>query len=62
VAYTGDVDTVAAVALGAASCAQDVEQDLPQALLDGLEGGPYGKAYLSALDARLAELCPALVR
>jgi ADP-ribosyl-[dinitrogen reductase] hydrolase len=62
VAFTGDVDTVAAIAMGAASCAQDVVQDLPQALLDGLEDGAYGATYLRELDARLAELCPALVR
>jgi ADP-ribosylglycohydrolase len=60
VAFTGDVDTVAAIAMGAASCARDVVQDLPQALLDGLEDGPYGSTYLRALDARLAERFPAL--
>jgi ADP-ribosylglycohydrolase len=62
VAYTGDVDTVAAIAMGAASCAQDVDQDLPQALVDALEDGAYGRTYLRRLDERLAERCPALSR
>jgi ADP-ribosylglycohydrolase len=53
VAFTGDVDTVAAIAMGAASCAEDVEQDLPQALVDALEDGPYGRCYLQDLDERL---------
>jgi ADP-ribosyl-[dinitrogen reductase] hydrolase len=53
VAFTGDVDTVAAIAMGAASCAEDVEQDLPQALVDGLEDGEYGRCYLQDLDERL---------
>ena len=62
VAYTGDVDTVAAIAMGAASCAQDVDQDLPPALVDALEDGAYGRTYLRQLDERLAERCPALSR
>jgi len=62
VAYTGDVDTVAAVALGAASCAEDVEQDLPPVLVEGLENGPYGRDYLVALDRRLADEWRALSR
>jgi ADP-ribosyl-[dinitrogen reductase] hydrolase len=54
VAFTGDVDTVAAIAMGVASCAPDVEQDLPPALVQGLEDGPYGRRYLMALDERLS--------
>jgi ADP-ribosylglycohydrolase len=56
VAYTGDVDTVAAVALGAASCCDEVEQDLPEHLVLGLEDGPYGLRHLRELDARLLSL------
>ena len=48
--------------MGVASCAGDVEQDLPAALVEGLENGPYGRDYLRALDARLTERCPALAR
>ncbi|HEY0640070.1 MAG TPA: ADP-ribosylglycohydrolase family protein [Pseudonocardiaceae bacterium] len=53
VAFTGDVDTVATVALAAASRAADVAQDLPSVLVDGLENGPYGRDFLAALDAGL---------
>jgi ADP-ribosyl-[dinitrogen reductase] hydrolase len=56
VAYTGDVDTVAAVALGAASNSDEIAQDLPLHLRDGLENGPYGAAYLHDLDVRLMAL------
>jgi ADP-ribosylglycohydrolase len=53
VAFTGDVDTVATIALGAASCAKEVQQDLPQVLFDQLENGPYGLDYLRKLDTEL---------
>jgi ADP-ribosylglycohydrolase len=53
VAYTGDVDTVATIALAAASCSREVEQDLPGHLVDTLENGPYGRDYLIELDGRL---------
>ncbi|MGW5382394.1 ADP-ribosylglycohydrolase family protein [Nocardia sp. NPDC003963] len=53
VAFTGDVDTVATIALAAASCSPRIEQDLPRPLLDTLENGPYGRDYLAGLDARL---------
>ncbi|RLK59370.1 ADP-ribosylglycohydrolase family protein [Actinokineospora cianjurensis] len=51
VAFTGDVDTVATVALGAASLA--VPSDLPASLVDDLENGRYGRDHLTALDTRL---------
>ena len=53
--YGGDTDTVAAMALGAASCYQEVEQDLPQRLYDDLENGPYGRDFLLKLDSKLLE-------
>jgi ADP-ribosylglycohydrolase len=56
VAFTGDVDTVAAVALAAASCSRQYRHDLPAALLAGLENGPFGKDYLAELDERLLAL------
>lgn len=52
VAFTGDVDTVATIALAAASWV--LPADLPQGLLDGLENGTYGRDHLARLDARLA--------
>jgi ADP-ribosyl-[dinitrogen reductase] hydrolase len=55
--YSGDVDTVAAIALGAASCSQEIVQDLPQHLIDTLENGPYGRDYLLGLDQQLMALC-----
>ncbi|MEU4741585.1 ADP-ribosylglycohydrolase family protein [Actinosynnema sp. NPDC023658] len=53
VAFTGDVDTVATIALAAASRSAEIAADLPEALVDGLENGPYGRDHLAALDARL---------
>lgn len=53
VAYTGDVDTVAALALGLAACCPEYERNLPEALLRDLENGPYGKGYLQELDLAL---------
>ncbi|MGH3433538.1 MAG: ADP-ribosylglycohydrolase family protein [Thermocrispum sp.] len=53
VAFTGDVDTVATIALGAAARSPQITADLPQALLDGMENGRYGHSYLRELDTRL---------
>ncbi|MGZ3602297.1 MAG: ADP-ribosylglycohydrolase family protein [Ktedonobacterales bacterium] len=53
IAFTGDVDTVAAIALAAASCSTEVAQDLPDNLIYQLENGRYGRDYLQSLDARL---------
>lgn len=56
IAFTGDVDTVATIALAAASCSQEYEQDLPANLAAALESGPYGREYLIALDRQLLAL------
>lgn len=58
IAYTGDVDTVATIALAAGSCCnpQEMAQDLPAGLVNTLEGGRYGKAYIADLDRRLMAL------
>lgn len=53
IAYTGDVDTVATIALGAAAGSIEYEQDLPEHLFAGLEDGPYGRTFLQELDAQL---------
>lgn len=53
VAFTGDVDTVGAIALAAASCSQEITQDLPNHLITGLENDTYGRDYLLALDKQL---------
>jgi ADP-ribosylglycohydrolase len=56
IAFTGDVDTVATIALATASCSPEFEPDLPESLLSALEKGPYGRDYLTALDVRLLAL------
>ncbi len=54
--FTGDVDTVAAIALAAGSCSEEIEQDLPEHLMLELEDGPYGRRYLMELDRQLLAL------
>jgi ADP-ribosylglycohydrolase len=56
VAFSGDVDTVATIALAAASCSAEYEQDLPANLVATLENGPYGRDYLVELDRQLLAL------
>lgn len=54
VAFSGDVDTVAAIALGAAADHSSYTYDLPSVLTYGLETGrPFGGLFLSALDLKL---------
>jgi len=54
--FSGDVDTVATIALGASSCSKEVEPDIPQHLIDGLENAAYGRDYIMALDSQLMAL------
>jgi ADP-ribosylglycohydrolase len=54
--FSGDVDTVAAIALAAGSCSSEIVQDLPAYLFDTLENGPYGKDYIRSLDGKLMAL------
>ena len=56
VRFGGDTDTVAAIALGVGSCCPDVQNDLPQRLVMGLEAGTYGREFLRDLDGRLLRL------
>ena len=53
VGFTGDTDTVAAIAVACASESKEIKQDLPDALINGLEDGQYGKKYLMELDEKL---------
>ncbi len=53
--FTGDVDTVAAIAGAAGSCSKEIEKDIPQVLIDSLENGSYGRDYLIELDKKLVE-------
>ncbi|HEV2655208.1 MAG TPA: ADP-ribosylglycohydrolase family protein, partial [Ktedonobacteraceae bacterium] len=56
--FSGDVDTVAAIALAAGSCSTEIAQDLPAHLFDGLENGQYGRDYIHALDTQLVAFFP----
>jgi ADP-ribosylglycohydrolase len=56
IAFTGDVDTVAAIALAAASCSEEIAKDLPYCLISGLENGNYGRDYIIDLDRKLMSL------
>lgn len=58
VAFTGDVDTVAAIALAAASMHPDITSDLHPNLYKNLEAGEYGWGYLKKLDDRLLQAFP----
>lgn len=54
--FSGDVDTVATVALAAGSCSEEVEQDLPPVLADKLENGEFGRDYLIRLNQALMQV------
>lgn len=56
VAWTGDTDTVAAIALAAASCSQEIDQDLPESLTLHLEDGEFGRDFLRSLDHDLIRM------
>ena len=58
IAFTGDVDTVAAIAMPAACFSSEVEQNLHADLYAGLEQGEFGLDYLKAMDQRLLEKYP----
>jgi ADP-ribosyl-[dinitrogen reductase] hydrolase len=53
IAFRGDVDTVATIALGAASCSDQYAADLSLHLVFALENGKYGRDHLIALDEKL---------
>jgi len=54
--FGGDTDTVATIAMAAASCSKEVVKDLPSTLINNLENGNYGKDYLFAIDIKLKKL------
>jgi ADP-ribosyl-[dinitrogen reductase] hydrolase len=58
VSFTGDVDTVAAIAGSIGSVCDEIEQDIPQHLIDKLENGSFGKDYLIALDKMMSDNFP----
>ncbi|HLP87825.1 MAG TPA: ADP-ribosylglycohydrolase family protein [Nostocaceae cyanobacterium] len=54
--FTGDVDTVGAIALGGASCSEEIVQDIPEHLILTLENGAYGRDFIIDLDKQLMSL------
>lgn len=56
--YTGDTDTVATIAMAAASLHPDIEQNLPEHLFDELENGQYGRDYLQTVNTALMRAYP----
>jgi ADP-ribosyl-[dinitrogen reductase] hydrolase len=53
VAFTGDVDTVAAIAMAAGAHSEEIVSDIPACLAKKLENRTFGRQYLLALDAQL---------
>lgn len=53
IAFTGDVDTVGTLSMGASSLSRDIKKDLPQVLFDGLENREWGRDYLGQLEPKL---------
>ncbi|MBX2859064.1 MAG: ADP-ribosylglycohydrolase family protein [Cellvibrionaceae bacterium] len=56
VAFSGDVDTVAATGLGIGCCSKEYDTALPTFLYEDLEDGRFGKSYLKVIDTQLAAL------
>lgn len=55
VSFTGDVDTVATIAMAAASFCHEMKQDIPNQLIENMENGTFGRDYLMSLDWRLQD-------
>ena len=53
VAFTGDVDSVAAIACSCAAISDSICQDIPEQLWQGLERTRYGLPYLQEMDRRV---------
>ena len=51
----GDTDSVAAIAVGLATCFTEYNKDLPSLLLELLDEPVYGLEFLSALDSNLSK-------
>lgn len=54
--FSGDVDTVATIAMAAASCSEYYKKDLPDCLIYGLRNDKFGREYLENLDKNLSLL------
>lgn len=58
VGYGGDTDTSATIAIAAACWSDEIKQDLPENLIQGLEDRTYGIKYLRLLEEKLLEKYP----
>jgi len=58
ISFGGDVDTVATIAMAAASCSNEYDQTLPDTLVFGLECGEFGREYIVELDRKLMAMRP----
>jgi len=58
VAFTGDVDTVAAIAMPSAAVCNDTADWFPQWLVDRLENGTYGREFIRSMDEKLLAKYP----
>lgn len=58
IAWTGDVDTVAAIAMPIAAVCPETKLNVAGPLYNGLEDGLYGRTYIEKLDVRLLEKFP----
>ncbi len=56
VGYTGDVDSVATIALASASGSAAFARDIPDSLWQGIEDSKYGISYLIDLDIRVRSI------
>ena len=56
IAFTGDVDTVAAIALVMTSFSTEVEANLPPWMYKELENETYGRDYLLSVDQQLSQM------
>ena len=61
VALSGDTDSVAAIAVGIASCFTSYSKNLPEHLKQTLNEPQYGMAYLAELDKQLLAKVSSLV-
>lgn len=56
--YGGDVDTVSAVAMAAASWCREIQQTIPRCLYEELENREFGRDYLAKVDRVLVTKFP----
>lgn len=56
ISYTGDVDSVATIALACASCSKKFKRDIPKNLWNDIEDSSFGIRYLIDLDSRVREV------